>query len=227
MGIELSTFRLRQYRQHFCFMPQKLCQKHNPNRVPQATLDNWRPVWNAQVFISTPVCIDFELCTGSGDIHICWLNFYAPAQENACKPQRKCWDEITHQFPNFNGLTVEVWEWINDLNGCNYLSMLGFKLIHLSNGGSRFTKHDIMVTLTSTTGFAYIFSCIRYTEVISNQTWQVLEFRVIESKLKLQPTMISRCKYLSSLLYWQNNHINLRNSLWPSDVIWRHRYGAT
>ena len=24
------------------------------------------------------------------------------------------WDEITYQFPNFNGSTVEVWEWINN-----------------------------------------------------------------------------------------------------------------
>ena len=24
------------------------------------------------------------------------------------------WDEITHPFPNFNGATVEVWEWISN-----------------------------------------------------------------------------------------------------------------
>ena len=24
------------------------------------------------------------------------------------------WDEITYSFPNFNGATVEVWEWISD-----------------------------------------------------------------------------------------------------------------
>ena len=23
------------------------------------------------------------------------------------------WDEITNPFPNFNGYTVEIWEWIN------------------------------------------------------------------------------------------------------------------
>ena len=23
------------------------------------------------------------------------------------------WDEITYPFPNFNGATVEVWEWIS------------------------------------------------------------------------------------------------------------------
>ena len=24
------------------------------------------------------------------------------------------WDEITYPFPNFNGFTVEVWEWISN-----------------------------------------------------------------------------------------------------------------
>ena len=26
----------------------------------------------------------------------------------------KVWDKITNPFPNFNGATVEVWEWISD-----------------------------------------------------------------------------------------------------------------
>ena len=25
------------------------------------------------------------------------------------------WDEITYIFPNFNGATVEVWEWISNM----------------------------------------------------------------------------------------------------------------
>ena len=28
----------------------------------------------------------------------------------------KLWDEITYQFPNFNGCTVEVWEWISNFS---------------------------------------------------------------------------------------------------------------
>ena len=51
----------------------------------------------------------------------------------------KVWDEIIYPFPNFNGCTVEVWEWLNNFtphyNGCNYLSMLGLKLIHFSKRG--------------------------------------------------------------------------------------------
>ena len=26
----------------------------------------------------------------------------------------KVWDEITNPFPNFNGVTIEVWKWIRN-----------------------------------------------------------------------------------------------------------------
>ena len=47
------------------------------------------------------------------------------------------WDDITYPFPNFNSTTVEVWEWISKFHhtlywACAYLSMLGFKLNHVS-----------------------------------------------------------------------------------------------
>ena len=48
--------------------------------------DNWQLVWNAQVSISTAVCVNFELRPGTGDIYICWFNFDALAQGNAYKP---------------------------------------------------------------------------------------------------------------------------------------------
>ena len=52
------------------------------------------------------------------------------------------WDEITYPFPNLNGCTVEAWEWITNsiqhfINGRNYLSMLGLKLIHVSKRDPR------------------------------------------------------------------------------------------
>ena len=50
----------------------------------------------------------------------------------------KVCDEITYPFPNFNGTTVEVLEWISNFippcDVCNDLSMLELKLIHVSNG---------------------------------------------------------------------------------------------
>ena len=41
------------------------------------------------VSISTPVCVNFELGPGAGDIHICWFNFDALAQGNAYKPTKE------------------------------------------------------------------------------------------------------------------------------------------
>ena len=46
------------------------------------------------------------------------------------------WDEITYPFPNFNGCTVEVWEWINNfiphfiMVTINFPCMLGLKFNH-------------------------------------------------------------------------------------------------
>ena len=74
------------------------------------------------------------------------------------------WDKITCPFPNFNGCTVEVWEWISNFiphftrhvityhwslgmdkwlhltfyQICNYLSMPGLKLNHVSKKGPPF-----------------------------------------------------------------------------------------
>ena len=64
-------------------------KKHNLNDMPEAALDNWQPVWNELVSISTHVCVNFELRTGVGDIHICWLKFDALAQGNTYKPTKE------------------------------------------------------------------------------------------------------------------------------------------
>ena len=68
-------------------MPQKLCQKQDPNDMAEAEMGNWQPVWNAQLPISTPVWVDFKLCPGSGDIHMCWFNLDALTQGIAYNPQ--------------------------------------------------------------------------------------------------------------------------------------------
>ena len=77
VGIAFTTLRLRQLRQlpvvqHIRFMPLKLYQKHNSNDMPEAVLDNWQLVWNAQVSFSTGVCVcvcvKFELRPGAGDV---------------------------------------------------------------------------------------------------------------------------------------------------------------
>ena len=42
-----------------------------------------------KVSVSTPVCVNFELHPGAGDINICWFNFDALAQENPYKPTKE------------------------------------------------------------------------------------------------------------------------------------------
>ena len=48
--------------------------------------------------------------------------------------QSKVGNEFTYLFPNFNGCTNEVWEWIGDNDGHNYLSMLGGNFFQSVNG---------------------------------------------------------------------------------------------
>ena len=42
--------------------------------------------------------------------------------------------EMIYPFPNFNGATVEVWEWVHPRLywSCDYLSMMGLKLNHVN-----------------------------------------------------------------------------------------------
>ena len=47
----------------------------------------------------------------------------------------KVWDEITYPLSNFNGYSVEVWEWVRNFyihfnNEYDYFSMLRLKCIH-------------------------------------------------------------------------------------------------
>ena len=71
--------------------------------------------------------------------------------------QDTAWDEITYPFPNVNGGTVEVWEWINHL-------MLGLKLNHFSERGPKWfgTSHFTHIPqgdFTGTEKNVYLPSC--------------------------------------------------------------------
>ena len=57
-------------------------------------------------------------------------------------------DGITYPFLNFNGSTIEVWECISNTKShptlywaCDYLSMLGLKLNHVSKRGHWYTDN--------------------------------------------------------------------------------------
>ena len=69
-----------------------------------------------------------------------------------------------YSFPNFNDRTVEVWERIRNfippfkVDGCNYSSMLGFKLIHVCKKGPRwklFLPFDAKFALYTVVFYAY------------------------------------------------------------------------
>ena len=40
----------------------------------------------------------------------------------------KVWDEITDPFPNFNGCTVEVWEWISNFTPYVKMAVITYKI---------------------------------------------------------------------------------------------------
>ena len=42
-----------------------------------------------------------------------WIKFH-PNIDMQLHPLYRVWDEITYPFPNFNGTTVEAWEWISN-----------------------------------------------------------------------------------------------------------------
>ena len=44
---------------------------------------DWQSIWNAMVLISTPVCVNFKLRPGSGEMHICPFDFGALVHWNA------------------------------------------------------------------------------------------------------------------------------------------------
>ena len=109
-GIELTTSRLRQLRQlpvvqHVRFTPLKSRLKNaTPMTCPWLhwTTDNLSGMH--MVSISTPVCVNFELRPGAGDIHICcFFNFDALAQGNACKPTK---EPINYREPGGIELTT-------------------------------------------------------------------------------------------------------------------------
>ena len=57
-----------------------------------------------------------------------WISYHMPS---------KMWDEIIYLFPNFNGWSLGKDNFYpTHKDGCNYLFMLGLKLIHVSKGAA-------------------------------------------------------------------------------------------
>ena len=65
-----------------------------------------------QAFPELILFIDAHICVTRGPLYEheltlirVWINNYLPSN---------VWDGIIHQFPNFNGCAVEVWEWVSN-----------------------------------------------------------------------------------------------------------------
>ena len=52
------------------------------------------------------MCVNFELRPGAGDIHICWFNFDALAQENAYKPTK---EPINYRGPSLPHTYIQTY----------------------------------------------------------------------------------------------------------------------
>ena len=57
-----------------------------------------------------------------------------------------------HPFTNVSGCNIEFWDWASNFillyGGCNYLSMLGSKLIHIDKNGCHLISHIHLITQT-------------------------------------------------------------------------------
>ena len=76
--------------------------------MSEAALDNWQPVWNAQVPISTPVCANFELLPGAGDIHFVGSILMLWHREMHINPQRN-----RYIFVDTAGIELTTLDWGN------------------------------------------------------------------------------------------------------------------
>ena len=53
----------------------------------------------------------------------------------------KVWDEITDPFPNFNGCTIEVWEWISNFIPHIMMDVITYPPVNISIETKIFNKH--------------------------------------------------------------------------------------
>ena len=88
------------------------CGYHNDN--PGATNDD--KAGNDSFWFSvnsTRLLFSYAKLTNRGLFLLTWINFNASVYKYNYI-HYKMWVEIAYPFPNFNGCTVEVWEWISN-----------------------------------------------------------------------------------------------------------------
>ena len=130
----------------------------------------------------------------------------------------KVWDEIIYPFPNFNGCTVEVWEWINNFIPNFIMDVTTYPCWDVSQMGPRSSVASRMTAACNWQGIRNQFqykNCIyRYRDL--HNLWGHLIFKTSMptpkssySNRQLKPSMM-KCKtaiLCSSLETIGNNHI--------------------
>ena len=121
------------------------------------------------------------------------------------------WDEIIHPSPNFNGATVEVWEWMSNFiphftwHVVTYITyMLGLEPLMTRNWittypnfhGIRIVKEQSSVKMVSRMVLLFMFLLwIHYFDI---STWVVLIMSIDKSNSKCLFTMTTRCNSWAS-----------------------------
>ena len=82
-----------------------------PHHVMQKSME--RGSCNIKMTNRKIIISQFKFAYPLESILLTWINFNHRMYINNHMPS-KMWDEITYPFANFNGATVEVWEWINN-----------------------------------------------------------------------------------------------------------------
>ena len=127
----------------------------------------------------------------------------------------KVWDKITYPFPNFNSCTVDVLG-MDKLfhptlyNGCNYLSMLGFKLIHVSKR----TPGDIYLHQWDGPSFIQVMMSGTYSvpSHYLNQWWLIFHWD-FKNKLQWNKKKTFQKMYLNASHFVQASICYSRNDL--------------
>ena len=128
---------------------------------------------NVTVYEISPVwCYVDGLPVNAMDIRgsFCWYGLTSILAWINNNEHHKVWNEITYPFPNFNGCTSEVWEWIR--NSTSYFKM---DVITYPNFGItlEWSSHNLAIdTLASCRWFQTPWcSCGVAAIVILEQTW--------------------------------------------------------
>ena len=162
-----------------------------------------------------------------------WINFNPTGLRNYI--HYTMWYKITNPFPNFNGLTVEVWEWISNctllLTG-HVITYPCWKLSHVSKRDPRghFTDDfSIVVKFRRFSHFALIYillnrtlrhfcswpdskSCAAYAKSCSHsQEHSFIKSNSQQIWITIEKSLVKRCLYSGNVLrhmgesYWNKN----------------------